>query len=217
MELPDSLKIEPLGERAFILRDWGSPPAFAISRALSKQEGVLEATPAYESVGLYLQAPLAIAEVRALLAAAKLPSMAEGKRLEIPVCYSMGPDLKEAAQILGLSTDELIERHASVNYTCHAIGFSPGFPYLGYLPESLCGVPRRASPRTRVEPGSVGITGNQTGIYPCVTPGGWALIGRTPLCLVDLAHTYFPLAAGDRVRFVPIDESEFHAREGERL
>lgn len=217
MHLSDSLTIEPLGERAFILRQWGDAPAYAVAQALSGQPGVLEATPSYESVGLYLETPLACAEVRALLESAKLSSTANSKTHEIPVCYALGPDLQAVAQTLGISPGELIDQHTSVLYTCFAIGFSPGFPYLGYLPSPLCGVPRRASPRTRVEPGSVGITGSQTGIYPRATPGGWALIGRTPFCLVDLDDAYFPINAGDRVRFLSIGEQEFQERQGERF
>src|SRR4029077_12105528 len=96
--------------------------------------------------------------------------------------------------------------HTSIEYTVYAIGFVPGFPYLGYLPEKLCGVPRLASPRLKVEPGSIGLTGRQTGIYPLPRPGGWNLIGRTPLTIVDVADSYFPLRVGDVVRFDRIDE-----------
>src|SRR5207248_2091760 len=106
---------------------------------------------------------------------------------------------------------------SSVEYVTYAIGFCPGFPYLGYLPERLCGVSRLESPRLRVEPGSVGLTGRQTGIYTEARPGGWSLIGRTPLTLVGVESSYFPLRTGDRARFVRIDELEFERRRGERL
>src|SRR5947199_152200 len=82
-----------------------------------------------------------------------------------------------------------------------AVGFVPGFPYLGYLPAELCGVGRLPSPRVRVEAGSVGLTGRQTGVYPLPRPGGWNLIGRTPLVVVDVAAGFFPLRVGDAVRF----------------
>src|SRR5438477_375224 len=98
-----------------------------------------------------------------------------------------------------------------------AVGFVPGFPYLGYLPPELCGVPRLATPRVRVEPGSVGVTGRQTAIYPRPSPGGWNLIGRTPLVIVDVAAGFFPLRVGDRVRFARIDDRRFRELEGERL
>jgi inhibitor of KinA len=99
----------------------------------------------------------------------------------------------------------------------YAIGFCPGFPYLGYLPAELTGVPRLESPRLRVEPGSVGLTGRQTGLYPLARPGGWNLIGRTPLTIVDVEQDFFPIHVGDQVQFVRIDAREFDARFGERL
>src|SRR5262249_27082550 len=124
----------------------------------------------------------------------------------IPCCYGLGLDLDRVSRHTGLPPDEVARLHASLTYTVCAIGFSPGFPYLGYLPTPLCGVPRLESPRLRVEPGSVGLTGRQTGIYPEARPGGWSLIGRTPVMLVDVAAGYFPLRTGDRVRFEPIGE-----------
>ena len=116
-----------------------------------------------------------------------------------------------------LTVDEVVSLHSQSTYVCHAIGFAPGFPFLGYLPEALQGIPRRESPRPRVPAGSVGITGKQTGVYPAQSPGGWAIIGTTPLSLADLDDAYFPISTGDRIRFVPIGEAEFEARRGERL
>jgi inhibitor of KinA len=99
----------------------------------------------------------------------------------------------------------------------YAIGFCPGFPYLGYLPSALSGVPRLETPRVRLERGSVGLTGRQTGIYTEPRPGGWNIIGRTPFELVNVADGYFPLRTGDRVQFTRIDEREFRRLEGQRL
>jgi inhibitor of KinA len=121
------------------------------------------------------------------------------------------------ARIVGLLPDDVVRAHCEMNYTVYAIGFCPGFPFLGYLPAELCGVPRLAAPRKKVEPGSVGMTGRQTGIYPLERPGGWNLIGKTPLVLVDVAASYFPLSAGDRIRFEPIDRSQFDALRGCKL
>jgi inhibitor of KinA len=126
-------------------------------------------------------------------------------------------DLARVAEQTGLNGDQVIELHTATEYTVYAIGFVPGFPYLGYLPAELCGVGRLPSPRLRVEPGSVGLTGRQTGIYPLPRPGGWNILGRTPLVLVDVADGYFPLRVGDRVRFQRIDEAEYRRLEGERL
>jgi inhibitor of KinA len=135
----------------------------------------------------------------------------------IPCCYDLGPDLDRVARHGGLDHEEVIRLHAGTEYTVYAIGFCPGFPYMGYLPGPLCGVPRLEEPRLSVPVGSVGLTGRQTGIYTEKRPGGWNLIGRTPLCLVDVAAGYFPLRTGDRVRFIRVDEDEFRRLEGRRL
>src|SRR5262249_21905342 len=142
---------------------------------------------------------------------------AAGKRHVIPCCYELQRDLARIAKHTGLSQDDVIRLHSECEYTVYAIGFCPGFPYLGYLPTALCGVPRLESPRLRVEGGSVGLTGRQSGIYTLPRPGGWNLVGRTPLQLVDVAEEYFPLRTGDRVRFRRIDEREFRQLEGERI
>lgn len=131
--------------------------------------------------------------------------------VEIPVCYGgeQGPDLPAVAGRAGLSIADSSRLHSEGNYLVHAIGFSPGFPYLGGLPEALH-MPRLATPRTRVAAGSVGIGGAQTGIYPLETPGGWQLIGRTPLRLFDLARERPALLRiGDRVKFRAIPPEDF--------
>jgi len=145
------------------------------------------------------------------------PEGNEGRPHIIPCCYDMGPDLARVAEQTRITIDDVIRLHSATEYRVYAIGFCPGFPYLGYLPPQLCGVPRLPAPRLRVEPGSVGLTGRQTGIYTQARPGGWNLIGRTPLVLVDVADGYFPLRTGDRVQFTPIDEAEYRRLEGTRL
>lgn len=133
----------------------------------------------------------------------------ESRVMEIPVCYgsSYGPDLPPCAKRAGMSEDEFIRRHAEAEYRVAMIGFMPGFPYLTGLPPEL-GQPRRSSPRNVVPAGAVGIAGGQTGVYPLATPGGWQLIGRTPLALFDPKRAApILLRAGDIVRFVPIDET----------
>ena len=102
-------------------------------------------------------------------------------------------DLARVAERTGLPADEVIRLHQQAEYTVYAIGFCPGFPYLGYLPPPLCGVPRLEKPRIKVEAGSVGMTERQTGIYTEPRPGGWNIIGRAPLELVHVADGYFPL------------------------
>jgi KipI family sensor histidine kinase inhibitor len=131
--------------------------------------------------------------------------------VEIPVCYGgeCGPDIAAVAEHAGLLRDAVIARHTAAEYTVAMLGFAPGFPYLLGLDPSLQ-MPRRATPRTRVPAGSVAIGGAQTGIYPRELPGGWHLIGRTPLVLFD-PQRELPclLAPGDRVRFHAIEADEF--------
>jgi KipI family sensor histidine kinase inhibitor len=133
--------------------------------------------------------------------------------IEVPVWYGneAGPDLADVAAHAGIAIDEAIARHATGEYTVAMLGFAPGFPYLLGLDATLA-MPRHVTPRKRVEAGSVGIGGAQTGIYPNAGPGGWRLIGRTPLRLFD-AQRDPPslLRAGDRVRFVAIDAAAFAA------
>jgi inhibitor of KinA len=128
----------------------------------------------------------------------------------------LGPDLARVARHTGLDTAEVVRLHTAVEYAVFAVGFCPGFPYMGYLVPELAGVPRLESPRLFVEPGSVGLTGRQTGIYPLARPGGWNLIGRTPLELVNLADAYFAFAPGDRVRFSVLPANEFEGLRGIR-
>jgi inhibitor of KinA len=139
------------------------------------------------------------------------------RRHRIPCCYELQLDMPRVAEHLKLSADEIIRLHSETVYTVYAIGFCPGFPYLGYLPPALCGVPRLDSPRPRLEAGSVGLTGRQAGIYTEPRPGGWHIIGRTPLELVHVADDYFPLRTGDKVQFERIDEKEFRQLKGQRL
>jgi inhibitor of KinA len=140
-----------------------------------------------------------------------------GRLHHVPCCYELQLDLERVARQVGLSAAEVVRLHAATEYTVYAIGFCPGFPYLGYLPPALCGVLRLAAPRVRVEAGSVGLTGRQTGVYTEPRPGGWNVIGRTPLQLVHVADGYFPLRTGDRVRFLRIDETTFRQLLGQRL
>ena len=125
--------------------------------------------------------------------------------MEIPVCYGgeSGPDLASVAEHTGLTPEQVVDLHTSASYLVYFLGFSPGFPYLGGLPPQLA-TPRLPAPRKRVPAGSVAIGGNQTGIYPMESPGGWRIIGRTPVRLFDLeANPPALLRAGDTVRFVP--------------
>jgi KipI family sensor histidine kinase inhibitor len=129
----------------------------------------------------------------------------------IPVCYDLefGPDLADVAEQVALSRDEVVRQHSTPTYLVYFLGFSPGFVYLGGLPEALH-MPRLATPRPSVVRGSVGIAGSQTGIYPIDSPGGWRLIGRTPLNMFDPQATPpTRLQPGDRMKFSPIDRATF--------
>lgn len=134
--------------------------------------------------------------------------------VEVPVCYGgdFGPDLAFVARHNHLSEEEVIAMHTAGDYLVYMIGFAPGFPYLGGMNEQIA-TPRKSSPRARIPQGSVGIAGKQTGIYSIETPGGWQLIGRTPLLLFDPYRSKPSLLyTGDRVRFVPISKDEYEWR-----
>lgn len=174
--------------------------------------------PAYASLAVFFDVSVATADgvrdwLRGHLAevASAAIAPAPARLVEIPVAYGdrHGPDLESAARELGLTPDELARRHADAEYTVAMIGFAPGFPYLLGLDPALA-LPRLATPRTHVPAGSVGIGGAQTGVYPRESPGGWRLIGRTPLRLFDpLREPPALLAPGDRVRFRAIAPEEF--------
>jgi len=149
---------------------------------------------------------------RAAVSARRVREVVE-RRVEIPVCYGgdVGPDLEAVGAAHGLKADEVVALHSGAEYFVSAVGFAPGFPYLGGLPAPLH-TPRRATPRTRVPAGSVAIGGAQTGVYPFETPGGWHVIGRTPLRLFNpQGRPPALLQAGDRVRFRRISQEQFQA------
>ena len=154
--------------------------------------------------------------LRAALAAPPPDAQPSGRFRRIPTIYGgdFGPDLAAVAEQVGLSPEEVVARHAATEVTVYMIGFSPGYPYMGDLPAEL-DLPRRATPREQVPPGSVAIAYGQTSIYTRPTPGGWHLIGRTPRVLFDeTRHPPTYLAAGDRVRHVPIPPGDWDTHAG---
>jgi inhibitor of KinA len=214
--------LQPLGDQAVLAAFADETAALAWAEAVRRLQvpWLVDVVQAYARVAVFFDlGQTTYAEVAGVLQS--LPSKgaeaAAGRLHHIPCCYRMHFDLRRVAQHRGLSEEEVIALHTAAEYTVYAIGFCPGFPYLGYLPPALCGVPRLQTPRLRVPAGSVGLTGRQTGIYTLERPGGWNLIGRTPLQLVDVAADYFPLRIGDRVRFVAIGEEEYRRLEGQRL
>jgi inhibitor of KinA len=149
--------------------------------------------------------------LRAYLRRMEKMNLPEPRLVEIPVCYGAeyGPDLSEVAALHGMTAAQIIELHASKEYLVYFLGFVPGFAYLGELPEKLV-TPRLAAPRRIVPAGSVGVAGNQTGVYPFVTPGGWRLLGRTPVAMFRTDREGLSLLSiGDRVRFTPISRERF--------
>ena len=184
--------------------------------------GVHNLHPAYSSLlvkfdGLRLRHDEVESILRRYLERLEEIKLPEPRLVEIPVCYGgeFGPDLAEVCAIHGLTPAQAIEMHASTEYLVYFLGFVPGFAYLGELPEALV-TPRLAAPRRRVPAGSVGIAGNQTAVYPFATPGGWRLIGRTPVAMFRAEREGFSLLAiGDRVRFAPISAERFGALEKE--
>jgi KipI family sensor histidine kinase inhibitor len=215
--------IRPFGERALLVEVTGPGAARALAASLAAEPiaGVEAAIPVLASVLVEL-APAAGArpdELHAALAGrlhSPLSRAPEGRERTIPVVYGgeHGPDLASSAAACGLAPDELAARHAATEVRVLFCGFAPGFAYLGELPEALR-VPRLATPRTRTPAGSVAIAGPMTGIYPAALPGGWPVIGRTPLKLFDPRReppSY--LVPGDMVRWEPIDPGSWSQRSG---
>lgn len=228
----DSESIEPVGDRCLLIRlgtevdPAASARVHALVRRLREQPiaGVRDVVPAFTTVALHYRpecfGPSPFAALREqLLERLSRPLEAaadSGRVVEVPVCYATadkdyGPDLAEVAQRCGLSPAEVVERHLASAHRVYMLGFAPGFPFIGGLDPTLS-MPRRAQPRTRIPPGSVAIAREQTCIYPLETPGGWNLIGRTPLRLFDpAASAPCRLAPGDTIRFTAIDQADYLA------
>jgi inhibitor of KinA len=233
--VPGRLDILPLGDRAAVIEvaDRVGEAVTARVRALfellqsARIPGVREVVPSFCSVTLHYD-PRALWELRErgegstpfellrerlarVLERFEARAPVEGRLLEIPVCYGgdYGEDLGTLALAHELAPSRLVELHAAPVYFVGMLGFMPGFPYLCGLDERLI-TPRRSTPRPRVPAGSVAIGGEHTGIYPLESPGGWHIVGRTPISLFDpAAEPPSLLLAGDRVRFVPISPKEF--------
>ena len=223
------MHIEPLGDSALIVRvadhfdpDTSSNAVLAVVRQLEAMAipGVIELGPAYTTIGVFFDSAqtggfdkLKTTIEQALQTSSEPARPRAGGEtvIEVPVCYEneFAPDLNDVAQHTGLSQDEIIRRHADATYRVACVGFTPGFPYLSGLPPELA-TPRRSSPRKEIPAGAVAIGGTQTGIYPRKSPGGWNIIGRTPLRLFDVQRESPALFhTGDQVRFRQVSRSEF--------
>jgi len=180
-------------------------------------EGVVAAVPGFASLTIHYD-PLVWdsweeihCRVRRALSQLEPTMMSPSRIVELPVCYgeSYALDLEAVVALTGLTSREIIRRHCDAEYVVRMLGFMPGFPYLAGLPPELQ-VPRKERPRLNVPAGSVAIAGNQAGVYPVVSPGGWQIIGRTPMRLFDpLAASPSLLQAGDRVRFRQVSPNEY--------
>lgn len=188
---------------------------------------VRDLIPAYASLTVYYDVTALRTKEQTAFAAMKerLLSILEGdqnnetaqsRRISIPVCYAKNyaPDLEELAAQKGLSVADVVRLHTAKTYRVYMIGFLPGFAYMGAVNQRIA-APRKAQPRAAVPAGSVGIAGGQTGVYPLASPGGWNLIGQTPLKLFDAARAKAALLQpGDEIRFYPITEDEFTDHQG---
>jgi inhibitor of KinA len=223
--LYEQARIRLSGDRA-LLAEYGEgiDPAVndkvrAMTLLLKKKlpAGVEAVVPAYRSLSLLYDPlvtnPARLTEIlHAMEADFCEAEVADPKVVPIPVCYGreFGPDIGVVAEHTSLNEDDIIAIHTAVDYPIYMVGFTPGFCYLGGLDPRLR-TPRRKTPRTNLPAGSVGIAESQTGMYPVESPGGWQIIGQTPLRLFAPARgNPFLYEAGDRIRFVPIAEAEFH-------
>jgi len=200
------VKVRVAGERGLLVEVEDLEMVHRLHAALRGLDppGVVELVPAYRTVLIVADPGQAEAldDLAARLPGLELPpaEAVAGETVDIPVRYD-GEDLPEVAGLTGLEPEEVVRRHTAPEYTVAFLGFSPGFPYLVGLDPALQ-VPRRDTPRTSIPAGSVGLAGNQTGIYPTATPGGWQLIGRTEVTLFDPARDPPALLApGTRLRF----------------
>lgn len=221
----DGVKILTAGEQGIVI-EFGNEINFAINarvhqtaQLLKKQlaEEIIEVVPTYRSLLVYFD-PMSITRIaliqhieEMLVGAQVAVTQQTATVVHIPVCYGheFGPDLAFVATHNGLTPEEVINIHTSTPYLVYMLGFTPGFPYLGGMSERIA-TPRLAQPRTKIPAGSVGIAGSQTGLYPIESPGGWQLIGRTPIKAFQ-AETKNPFlfAAGNYLQFVAITADEY--------
>jgi inhibitor of KinA len=231
------MEIKPLGDSTILVRvaeDFERAPEETLNAVLSAQAGikaaqipgVVEVAPAYTTVALFYQPWRAVEggapaenvfswmeqQIRKALSNLKSFEVdSQRSPIQIPVCYEaeFGVDLEHVAEHAGIHAKEVVDLHCGAEYRVHCVGFTGGFPFLGGLPRKIA-TPRRDVPRKEIPAGSVGIGGTQTGIYPIKSPGGWNVIGRTPLRLFDpQKNPPVLLRAGDRVRFRAITREEF--------
>jgi inhibitor of KinA len=224
--------IQPLGDTGIIIQ-FGTEISEAIYQQIRQYvywleqsciEGIVEWVPAYTTLAVFYRPNIISYDElsqKLLKIGEKIESMPvpDPIVIEIPTLYGKeaGPDIQFVAETNGLSEEEVVKIHSSSDYLIYMIGFVPGFPYLGGMDKRIA-APRKKTPRSRIPAGSIGIAGEQTGIYPLETPGGWQIIGRTPVKLYDpQKQDPILLKAGDYIRFVPITEREYEKIEQQVL
>ena len=231
-------RIDPVGDRCLMI-EFGQRVDPEINRTVHAMAerllrdpipGVTDVVPAFTTVAIHYR-PEAIAAgesadpipyrrlerlIEAMLAQGIAATGSEARTVEIPVCYGgeYGPDLDEVAAACGLTPGQVIALHGASDHMVYMLGFAPGFPYMGGLDPRLA-MPRRSTPRVKIPQGTVAIAREQSAVYTLETPGGWNLIGRTPIELFT-PHASSPtlLRPGDHVRFVPISRARFDAMRG---
>ena len=236
MSLPsDSFpRLRPLGDASWIVefgsrideatheRVMGFAQALAAARARGEWPGIVECVPAYTTLALHFDdrgdadAASEAADALLQLARAAAPQRRPGRRWRLPVCFEaeFAPDLQQLAQACSLTPAQAIALLTGTAFRVYMLGFQPGFPYLGGLPAAL-ERPRRATPRTAVPERSVAVAGRMCAVYPWRSPGGWHLVGRTPLRLFDAADAADPawLHPGDELHWMAVDRAHFDALE----
>ncbi len=190
--------------------------AFGIALSDSKIPGMIETVPTYRSVTVHYDPEVIryeelVEKLQSLLGQLDQIQIPPSQVLEIPVLYGgeMGPDLDFVAEHAGMTSEEVVKIHTSTEYLIYMLGFTPGFTYLGGMDERIA-TPRLKTPRVKIPAGSVGIAGSQTGVYPIDSPGGWQLIGQTPVHMYDAdrAEPILP-KAGQYIKFYAIDQAEY--------
>ncbi|MDZ5471629.1 5-oxoprolinase subunit PxpB [Bacillus sp. 31A1R] len=225
-------EIYPLGDQSLIIQfgDGISEETNALVHAAAEKirqaslPGLIEIVPAFHTLTVHYQPFIVgstfpyrkiLSELHTILSNDGQTNRLKGRCIKIPVCYDeeFAPDLSFVAQLNNLRTEEVIQIHTSNSYHVYFLGFSPGFPFLGGMDNRIA-TPRRDTPREKIASGSIGIAGAQTGIYPIETPGGWRIIGRTPLTLFNPKKTHPTLLKpGDTILFFPITKDEFYSWE----
>lgn len=223
-------KISPLGDRGILIEFGGDIESETLQKVLFYKQKIekekfkedIQVTNTYNSLLISYMFTIEdvygeFLELKELISETNIPKKRDYKIFHIPVCYDeeFGFDLEQISRVNNLSQPEIIQLHTSPLYQLYFIGFLPGFLYLGGLRKELY-IPRRNTPRKSVEKGSVGIGGNQTGIYPKTSPGGWQILGRSPVNLFDKnSLPPSPFSAGDKIKFFEISKDDFYEIEGQ--